>query len=127
MVFSCAFVRLPQKKGRIVLKKKIALFYVLITSLCLISLVFVLLHSLGYRVNRSDSLPGSRLYVNNRIMEITVASEDSRDGRLFAYPTPISLPPGWYWLASDPERGFDSRYFGPLPREAFTHRAEAVF
>jgi hypothetical protein len=41
------------------LKKKFALFYILITSLCFLAFDFVLFHALGYRVNRSESLPGS--------------------------------------------------------------------
>ncbi|MDR1483039.1 MAG: hypothetical protein LBI74_10480, partial [Synergistaceae bacterium] len=61
--------------------------------------------------------------INDSVTDITVASEDSRGGRLFAYPTPIILPPDCYWLVSDPERGFDSRYFGPVRREAITYRA----
>jgi type IV secretory pathway protease TraF len=43
------------------LRKKFAVLYVLATSLCLLTLVFVTLHSLGCRVNRSNSLPG-RVY-----------------------------------------------------------------
>jgi len=39
------------------LKRKVALFYVLIASLCLSASAFVLFHALGYRVNRSASLP----------------------------------------------------------------------
>ena len=40
------------------MRKKIALFYVLVTSLCLTAFVFVLFHAFGFRLNRSDSLPG---------------------------------------------------------------------
>jgi type IV secretory pathway protease TraF len=58
---------------------------------------------------------------------MTVASEDSTGAKLSVYPTPVTLPPGSYWLVSDPERGFDSRYFGPIRRNAFTHRARPVF
>ena len=165
----------------------------LITSLCFVTFAFVLLHSLGYRINRSASLPFliykieplvkeqeirhgahviidlpmlsnpvislgvERGYVNlrepmlkqigavpgdtvvltdgflhvtgeiNKKSEITVASHDSLGGELFAWPTPITLQAGQYWLISDPERGFDSRYFGPISRSAFTHRARPVF
>jgi conjugative transfer signal peptidase TraF len=177
----------------IALKKKFAVLYVSVTSLCLLALVFVTLHSLGYRVNRSESLPGhiyritelgeneplitgdivlidlskisnpvidrgmergyvSRawnqpmlkeigavpgdtvalkdgfLFVNGRAMaKITVASRDSFGGGLFPWPTPVILPPDRYWLTSESERGFDSRYFGPIHRDAFTHRAKLVF
>ena len=67
------------------------------------------------------------LSVNGELTKITVASQDSRGGKLRAYPTPITLPPNHYWLTSDPERGFDSRYFGPIQRDAFTHRAFPLF
>jgi conjugative transfer signal peptidase TraF len=177
------------------LRKKIALFYVLTTLLCLIAFAFVLFHAFGIRVNRSDSLPGvlyrivpleegeavkagdrvlidlsqisvqsnpviergiergyvtrtgnqpmlkriggipgdtvdlkdGCLSVNGESARINVASRDSFGGELSAWPTPLTLLPGCYWLASDPERGFDSRYFGPLPRDAFTHRAFPLF
>lgn len=174
------------------MRKKIALFYVLVTSLCLVAFAFVLFHTFGVRVNRSDSLPGilyrivplkegeavntgdcvlidlskisnpviergiergyvtktenqpmlkqigglpgdtvvikdGFLSVNGEAVKITVASQDSRGGRLSAYPTPITLPPNHYWLTSDPERGFDSRYFGPLLGDSFTHKAFPLF
>jgi conjugative transfer signal peptidase TraF len=175
------------------LKKKFAMLYVLITSLAFLAFVFVVFHSLGYRVNRSESLPGhiyritpleehellnigdivlidlsrvsnpviergidrgyvSRtwnqpmlkrigavpgnvvaikdgfLYVNNEAaIKFIVASQDSCGGELSPWPTPITLPPDHYWLVSHPERGFDSRYFGPISRNAFTHKAESVF
>jgi conjugative transfer signal peptidase TraF len=174
------------------LRKKIAMFYVLATLLCLTAFVFVLFHAFGVRVNRSDSLPailyritpledgeavnigdrilidlskisnpviergiergyvtrtenqpmlkriagvpgdaviieGGFLSVNGELTKITVESQDSHGGKLQAYPTPITLPPNHYWLNSDPERGFDSRYFGPIHRDAFTHRAHPIF
>ncbi|MDR1509758.1 MAG: S26 family signal peptidase [Synergistaceae bacterium] len=175
------------------MKKKFAVLYVLITSLCLLTSVFVVFHVLGYRVNRSSSLPGSvyritplegdeslvtgdivlidlskisnpvidrgmeRGYVSkswNQPMlkrigalpgdsvalkdgylivngeaaaKMTVASRDSFGGELVPWPTPIVLQPNHYWLTSEPERGFDSRYFGPIDRNAFTHKANAVF
>jgi conjugative transfer signal peptidase TraF len=175
------------------LKKKIALFYVLVTSLCLLTFAFVLFHALGYRVNRSESLP-DRVYritplgeneplktgdivlidlskISNPVIDrgmergyvsgawnqpmlkrigaapgdsvtlkdgymfvngeaaakITVASRDSFGGELSPWPTPLTLPPNQYWLTSEPERGFDSRYFGPIHRDAFTHKAHPVF
>jgi len=174
------------------LRKKIALFYVLVTLLCLTAFAFMLFHAFGVRVNRSDSLPGilyrivplmegetvnagdrvlidlskisnpviergiergyvtrienqpmlkrvagvpgdavvikdGFLSVNGALTKITIASQDSHGEKLQAYPTPIILPPNHYWLTSDPERGFDSRYFGPLPGEAFTHKAFPLF
>jgi conjugative transfer signal peptidase TraF len=175
------------------LKKKFALFYVLITSLCLLTFAFVLFHALGYRVNRSESLPGSvyritpleageplkigdiilidlskisnpviergmergyvsrawnqpmlkrigavpgdtvtlkdgHLFVNGEAAaKISVASRDSFGGELSPWATPITLSLDQYWLVSEPERGFDSRYFGPIHRDAITHKARPVF
>ena len=175
------------------MKKKFAVLYVLITSFCLLTFIFVVFHALGYRVNRSESLPG-RVYritrlesdeplnvgdtvlidlskISNPVVErgmergyvsgawnqpmlkrigalpgdfvtlkdgymlvnggaaakMTVASRDSFGGELFPWPTPLTLQPKQYWLTSEPERGFDSRYFGPIHRDAFTHKANPVF
>jgi conjugative transfer signal peptidase TraF len=174
------------------LKRKFAVFCVLITPLCLAFFTLAAIYSLGYRVNLSSSLPcfvyritpigrgeeikpgdcvtinlskvsnpvielGAErgyvakgwnrpmlkqigalpgdtvelrdgfLFVNGVASKITVASQDSMGGKLAAWPTPLTLPPGQYWLVSDPERGFDSRYFGPIHRAAFTHKARPVF
>lgn len=175
------------------MKKKFALFYILITSLAFLSFAFVLFHGLGYRVNRSDSLPGhvyrivplvederlrpgdcvlidllkisnpvidkglERGYVTEKLNQpmlkriggipgdmvalkdgflyvngeektrMSIASRDSYGGELVPWPTPIRLPANYYWLVSHPERGFDSRYFGPIHRSAFTHRAGSIF
>ncbi|MDR0653962.1 MAG: S26 family signal peptidase [Synergistaceae bacterium] len=171
------------------MKKKLAVFYVLLTSLCLLTFASLLLHSLGYRVNLSESLPGhiyrviplegrdpiergdrvlidlsrfynpvielgitrgyvsrsrrmlkeigavpgdtvelrdALLFVNGVSTPMVISSEDSRGSPLRAYPTPLVLPPDRYWLVSVPYRGFDSRYFGPINRSAFTHRAELI-
>jgi type IV secretory pathway protease TraF len=67
------------------------------------------------------------MLVNSDSMRITVASHDSYGGELSVWPTPIRLSKDQYWLVSDPDRGFDSRYFGPVNREAFTHKAYPVF
>jgi type IV secretory pathway protease TraF len=67
------------------------------------------------------------LIVNGKATKITVASADYYGGKLSAWPTPITLSPDCYWLISDPERGFDSRYFGPVNIRAFTHKAYPVF
>jgi conjugative transfer signal peptidase TraF len=175
------------------LKKKFAVLYVLITSLCILTFVFVVFQSLGCRVNRSSSLPGhvyritpleeneplvtgdivlidlskisnsvidrgmergyvsgawnqpmlkrigavpgdsvtlknGYMFVNDEAAaKMTVASRDSFGGELSPWPTPLTLQPNQYWLTSEPERGFDSRYFGPIHRDAFTHKAEPVF
>ncbi len=166
--------------------------YALITSLCFAASAFILLYGLGYRVNRSESLPflvykiaplaqnaeirrgdcvliglsklsnpviargmkrgyvseafnqpmlkrigavpgdtvvlkDNSLAVNGEAIPMFVASRDSYGGELSAWPTPVTLSSGQYWLISNPERGFDSRYFGPVAISTFTHRARAVF
>jgi conjugative transfer signal peptidase TraF len=174
------------------LRRKVAVFYTLVTSLCFVTFVFIVCHALGYRVNRSESLPfliykivpltqneeirsgdcvvidlskvsnpviergmergyvvetfhqpmlkrigavpgdtvvleDKSITVNGETTPLHIAFQDSYGGELFAWPTPITLPDGQYWLDSNPERGFDSRYFGPIDRNAFTHRAKPVF
>jgi conjugative transfer signal peptidase TraF len=172
------------------MRKKIALFYVMLTSLCFLAFAFCLLYSFGFRLNLSESLPGyiyrvtqleeremiergdcalidlsrfdnsvielgirrgyvSRsqkmlkeigaipgdtvvlsgdlLYVNGVTAPMVISSEDSRGKALFPYPTPVILSRDHYWLVSIPYRGFDSRYFGPVRRDAFTHRAVSLF
>jgi type IV secretory pathway protease TraF len=74
------------------------------------------------------ALRGGFLLVNGEVTaKMAIASRDSYGGELSAWPTPVTLRPEEYWLVSDPDRGFDSRYFGPLRRSAFTHRARPVF
>jgi type IV secretory pathway protease TraF len=84
-------------------------------------------------LKRIGAIPGDTviledgfLYVNGAAAEIkiTIASRDSYGGELTAWPTPLTLQSGQYWLTSDSDRGFDSRYFGPVHRETFTHRAK---
>ena len=53
-------------------------------------------------------------------------SADSYGNTLSAYPTPLTLSADLYWLTSQPARGFDSRYFGPVEREDLTHKATAL-
>lgn len=67
------------------------------------------------------------LLVNDEFMPLTISSADSHGGSLSAWPTPLVLSSDCYWLVSDPGRGFDSRYFGPIGRFAFTHKAVVVF
>jgi conjugative transfer signal peptidase TraF len=68
-----------------------------------------------------------RLHVNGGSIPMFVASEDSRGRALPEFPTPRVLSPDHYWLISEPRLGFDSRYFEPINREAFTHKARLVF
>lgn len=77
----------------------------------------------GDTVEMRDGL----LFVNGVSTPMAVSSEDSRGSPLRAYPTPLVLPECCYWLMSVPHGGFDSRYFGPVRRCAFTHKAELLF
>jgi len=67
------------------------------------------------------------LSVNGKTTKITVASHDSYGEELSAWPMPITLKTGQYWLISDSMRGFDSRYFGPVNRNVLTYKARPVF
>jgi conjugative transfer signal peptidase TraF len=67
------------------------------------------------------------LYINNLYLSVLVSSQDSRGGKLFPYPTPLVMSENNFWLVSDPAQGFDSRYFGPISRSAFTHVARPIF
>ncbi|MDR1508696.1 MAG: S26 family signal peptidase [Synergistaceae bacterium] len=172
------------------MKKKYFVPCFLLSCLMATALFLRALHSLGYRVNLSESLPGhlyrayplkegdvlepgdnvlidlsrfhnpivelgikrgyvsrsrkmlkeigavpgdlvalrdNLLYVNGRPTLMIVSPEDSLGGKLLPYPTPLILPQDCYWLVSVPDGGFDSRYFGPIDRSAFTHKAFRVF
>ncbi|MDR1510440.1 MAG: S26 family signal peptidase [Synergistaceae bacterium] len=86
-----------------------------------------MLKRIGATPGDSVTLESDLLCVKGVVSRAVVAPFDSYGGPLSAWPTPITLKPGQYWLVSDPERGFDSRYFGPVDRKAFTHRAKPVF
>ena len=74
------------------------------------------------------SLSGGRFRVDGRDMgPLTVLSADSQGRPLGAFPTPYTLKAGEFWLVSHPEKGFDSRYFGPVKRTDITHTAVAIF
>jgi conjugative transfer signal peptidase TraF len=73
------------------------------------------------------ALTDDMLYVNGVAIPMIVSSEDSRGKELVPYPTPLVLLPGEYWLISAPYLGFDSRYFGPVHRSAFTYKAKPAF
>jgi conjugative transfer signal peptidase TraF len=86
-----------------------------------------MLKEIGAVPGDAVELRGDLLFVNGVSTPMAISSEDSRGNPLRAYPTPIMLPEGCYWLVSIPYRGFDSRYFGPVTRNAFTHKAELLF
>jgi type IV secretory pathway protease TraF len=86
-----------------------------------------MLKRIGAAPGDSVTLENNLLYINGGVSRAVIAPFDSYGGPLSAWPTPLILRPGQYWLVSDPKRGFDSRYFGPVGREAFTHRAKLLF
>ena len=63
------------------------------------------------------------LHITGISTRMKVASEDSKGRELSPYPTPLVLSADLYWLVSDSEHGYDSRYFGPIDRQTFTHVA----
>jgi conjugative transfer signal peptidase TraF len=86
-----------------------------------------MLKRIGAVPGDSVTLENNLLRVNENVSRAVIAPSDSYGGPLSAWPTPLILPGGQYWLTSDPERGFDSRYFGPVHRDALTHKARPVF
>jgi conjugative transfer signal peptidase TraF len=86
-----------------------------------------MLKEIGAIPGDTVTLMDNRLFINNSSTPMILSSGDSRGGELVPYSTPLVLSNDFYWLVSAPYRGFDSRYFGPIHRTAFTHRAERVF
>jgi|GEM_PF-2075362 len=73
-------------------------------------------------------LQNSLLYVNGaELGPMIVMSEDSRGNHFSPFPTPVILQSDQYWLVSNPNGGFDSRYFGWIKRDYITHLAYPVF
>jgi type IV secretory pathway protease TraF len=86
-----------------------------------------MLKEIGAVPGDTVELRNNLLFVNGESTLMVVSSEDSREQILYPYPTPLVLSDDCYWLVSVPYRGFDSRYFGPVHRSAFTHKARKVF
>ena len=73
-------------------------------------------------------LRDDRLFVNSEDCgHMIVLSADSSGNPLYPFPTPVTLQTDQYWLISNPERGFDSRYFGMISRDCITHLAYPLF
>lgn len=89
---------------------------------------FPMLKQVGAVSGDLISIRNNRLYVNGAdVGPMIVLSADSLGNPLSPYPTPVTLKSGQYWLISNPERGFDSRYFGQIDRGCITHVAYPVF
>ncbi|MCL1874898.1 MAG: S26 family signal peptidase [Synergistaceae bacterium] len=74
------------------------------------------------------SLLDNRIYINGEDHgPMIVLSEDSEGNPLSPFPTPVTLQTGQFWLVSNPERGYDSRYFGWIDRNCITNLAYPVF
>jgi type IV secretory pathway protease TraF len=86
-----------------------------------------MLKEIGAVPGDAVTLKGGQLFVNGKPEPMVAASAASRGGGLSTYPTPLVLSPDHYWLVPVPNGGFDSRYFGPINRSAFTHKAYRVF
>jgi len=73
-------------------------------------------------------LQDDRIYINGKDYgSMKVLSKDSQGNSLSPYPTLITLQSNQYWLISNPDRGFDSRYFGWISRDCISHVAVPVF
>ena len=86
-------------------------------------------------IKQVGAIPGDTVTLQDDLIYINgaesgamvILSADSLGNPLSAYPTPLTLQPEQYWLISNPERGFDSRYFGPVSRDCITHTAYPIF
>jgi conjugative transfer signal peptidase TraF len=86
-----------------------------------------MLKEVGALPGDTIELRGGMMYVNGSPSRMAVASADAAGRKLPAWPTPVTLRKNEYWMVSNPDYGFDSRYFGPVSRGAFTHRGQRVF
>lgn len=62
------------------------------------------------------------LITNSKIYEI-----DGRGDFLPRVSFPVTVPAGMVWLFSDDEKGYDSRYFGPVPLENIKSGARLIW
>ena len=89
---------------------------------------FPLLKQIGAVSGDVILLQDDHIYINGTDFgPMKIMSADSRGNRLSQFPTPVSLKSEEYWLVSNPDGGFDSRYFGQISRECITHVAFPVY
>jgi len=68
-----------------------------------------------------------KIFINDVSRPLFIISEDSKGRILTPFPTPLVLEDNFYWLISNPQGGFDSRYFGPVNCSIFLYRAFPIF
>jgi conjugative transfer signal peptidase TraF len=79
----------------------------------------------GDRITYAQDAQGGHLEINGvRLPRSTALEHDSAGAKLARPKLPHVLQDGEVWLSSEHERGFDSRYFGPVKIEALACRAE---
>ncbi|GHV40465.1 hypothetical protein FACS1894187_21440 [Synergistales bacterium] len=70
------------------------------------------------------ALPGDTVEED---VDVIILSTDKNGSSLPVYTLPAKLGNDEYWLISDKKTGFDSRYFGPVKREAIIAKAVPIF
>ena len=89
---------------------------------------FPLLKQIGAVSGDVVLLQDDCIYINDiDFGPMKILSADSRGNRLSPFPTPVTLQSEEYWLVSNPDGGFDSRYFGKINRDCITHVAYPVY
>lgn len=59
---------------------------------------------------------GDVVYRNGIVMPLsTIHAVNSNGEKIYCVGYPVVVPAGHIWLSSRHERGYDSRYFGPVP------------
>jgi conjugative transfer signal peptidase TraF len=72
-------------------------------------------------------ISGDILFINGEETPIFLDRQDSLQRPLTPFPTPVTLARDSYWLISNPNGGFDSRYFGAVDRSSIVYRAFPIF
>jgi conjugative transfer signal peptidase TraF len=89
---------------------------------------FPLLKQIGAISGDVVLLQDDHIYINGTDFgPMKIMSADSQGTRLSPFHTPVTLQSGQYWLVSNPDGGFDSRYFGQISRDCITHIAYPIY
>lgn len=71
---------------------------------------------------------GKSLAVNGTALKDTeIFLKDSMGEDLPRLTYPVIVPKGYVWLCSEHPKGYDSRYFGPVPVTSIDHYVKFVF